>query len=204
MQKLALICLCALSLWACSRENRLQLNNSPRALALLPAVNASGVRYFSSAGDTLILKKASQYTTYNESAPLNGNIGGSENIETVVLETTHLILRCDSPSFRFIFKLSAVQNLNVARGSLDAFSLQWEQNALTTDSYLNLLVSDSIRCDNTPLCTYGDTLSLSGVKQYTDVYFTERSGSNTRLFLNENEGLIGFTTEDQTTFERIP
>lgn len=203
MYKLGILCCCLLCLWACSTENSLQLSNSPKALKLLPTVGSSGVRYFSTTGDTITITKSTQYNRYTESVPLNGNIGGNTNLEKVVLESTYLILACDSPNFRFTFSLEAQQDLNSQRGSIDALSLSWENNGVQSNSHLSLAVSDTVLCADAQ-CQYADTLSLSGVKTYTQVFYTDRNASQSRLFLSESNGLIAFTTQDQVTFERIP
>ncbi len=205
MRKAGLWCILLLVLSSCQKDNFLRFSNSPRALGLLPDVPEAGLRFFSSEGDTVELKKLSSANSFLRGLPLSGDIGGTDNLDYVELENNRLVIGADTPYFRFTYSISSEQSPIEARGAFDRFALSWEDENGPADSELLLSISDTIVCEN-EACAYADTLSFSGeTSVFLSLYYTPRSNAgDTRLFINSNNGLVAFTTANNLTFERIP
>jgi hypothetical protein len=187
----------------CDKQNFLRYSNSPRGLTVLPDLPAAGVQFFSFEGDTIRLKTKASASRYVEVSNENPGIGGNDPIELVQLERTTQTIGSDTPYYRFSYTLSAIQDISEGRGSRDELVVSWLDSINTKDSQVSLNISDTIVCSDAN-CEFSESLSFGNGVEYSNLYFTPRSaGTLTRIFINENQGLVAFTLSNGQTYQRI-
>ncbi len=197
----------ALLLFACTgceKENFLRYSNSKRALKLIPTVNDKGIRFFTLAGDTITIKTKLKNSAFTTVENFTQNVGSTDGISKLELEKNTLVIGCDTPYFRFRYNLEATLDETQKSGTRDEFTLAWEDTTGVMDSKLNLTIYDSVQCADAA-CLFDTPLSFGSATSFTNVYFTPRSaGKNTRIFINETQGLVAFTLANGITYQRIP
>lgn len=188
----------------CEKENFLRYSNSQRALKLLPTVGDNGIRFFNLFGDTITIKVKAKSSVFETAENVNQQVGGTDGISKLELEKNSLVLGSDTPYYRFNYSVQATQDASQGRGARDEFQLTWEDENSMSDSKLSLSISDSIRCTDTA-CIFNTPLSFGNGNSFTNLYFTPRTvNTNTRIFINETQGLVAFTLANGQTYQRVP
>ncbi len=181
--------------FSCKKENFLQLQTSQEILEFEP--NFNNPRAYRDSTDTISIQKISENSVFEKVNAATSEIGTLGEFDYIEVEKRDFIVGTDTPFFRFRFATEVEYRPDLQRRSQDVMNIYMEEenaaeNLLLTFEY----AEDSLRC-TTPNCVFRDSLLLDSTL-FQDVYFIEDTFPI--IFINRNNGIIGFKTSDNQLF----
>ena len=190
------------SLQACTDEpNNLKLSHSPRALSILPDLDATGSAYTDLQGDTFNLKliqSTSNYIEGNGNANVSDQLGEFERLE---VQQSNYTYGSDTPFVRVFADVNTSFNSSLPANSQDDIILTIQDSNGTSGALLAFTYSGELVC-SIENCNIIDTLQVDSNTSYTNVYYTDTTAMRF-LLLNDAQGIIRIKTGNGNTYQRI-
>lgn len=186
---------------ACSKEGFISLSISPQAKAFIPNFN-NAILYVSDAGDTIALSRVSQNTYYDKSYDLPPTANYIGTVDYIELERLRAVIVSDTFDIEIHIDISTRYDANTATYSADNITYTLIEDSSITVQTLNLMYTDTTSCA-TANCMYQDSLILAN-RVFLNVFSNPPTTPiGPALFVNNTNGIIGFRTRDNKTYELI-
>lgn len=198
MRKILALVLVILSFQSCRKESFLRISSSEVIKSFVP--DLSSARIFSSSEDSISITLVSQDVSYEEAPGIEapGSLGDFDKIE---VERRNLLAGVDTPFFRFSFDIvSSYFPASLSR-SKDVLTVSMREEGTASIAEIQLEYIDSLKCLS-PNCAFSDTLMIDSLV-YLNVYYLDNDPTEPNLYLNSEQGLVGFKTTGSTIYKRL-
>lgn len=198
MRKLLGLAFAVLALVACEKDSFLRLEINDASTTLLPDFNRQ--QRFYSPDDTVNLELITD-ERYFDTRNFSAGAGSTGSFDKLELERRKVIVGRDTPYVRITYLLETQYNEATATSSMDELELKLDNKSGNDSMSFRLRYLDSLQCISTS-CAFTDTLVLDSVNYY-NVYYLAADSTQPALYINQDQGVVGFRTSENIFYQRI-